>query len=149
MFDIDKIRANVPRELRCRHIVLDKLLNLCVGEKLSVAHDVEFSVEDGMTIGRARLQTLFIIWLAEAARMGELETNDQVLCRSVAFAMRADQDFSQLRQILPVLLNDNKLVGIRPAIWPHCHGLAAVDQLRPAFSKSLPASADLIRDAAR
>ena len=36
MFDINKIRANVPRDLRCRHIVLDKLLNLGIREKLGV-----------------------------------------------------------------------------------------------------------------
>src|SRR6266516_6635455 len=110
MLDIDKIRANIPRDLCGSDVAFDKLLDLAVGEHLRVARDVELFVEDRMPVSDARLHAELIIRLAEATRMRELKADHQVIGRSIALLVCADENLAKLGEVLLVLLDDDELV---------------------------------------
>jgi len=62
--------------------------------------------------------------------------------------VRGDECFAELGEVRLVLLDNNELVGVGPAIRPHRHGFAAEDQLGAAFTEPAPAPEDIAGDAA-
>ena len=127
MFDVDEVSADVPRDFRGTDIVLDKLLDLGIGPDLIVAGDLEFLVKNGVTIGYARLHSEFIVWLAEAAGMRELKSDDEILGVCKSFTMGAYEGFAQFCQAGFVRFGDDELVGIGAAVRADGHGFAAID----------------------
>ena len=69
-----------------------------------------------MVIGDSRFQR-FGIWPAEAAGMGELKADDEVIRAAEAFAVRADEDFPNLGQAGLVLIGKDELIWVCAAIW--------------------------------
>src|SRR5438477_8948095 len=149
MFDIDKVRADLPRNRRGGDVTFDELLDLPVAEHLRVAGDVELLVENWMPIRHARLQTSFVIRFAESAGVRELKTDDEVVRVPAAFLVRANENLTQFGQILPVFLDDDKLVRVRASVGTDGHRFAPVNQLRTALAEALPAPADFLRSAPR
>jgi len=101
-----------------------------------------------MPEGHARLGCEFVGGFAEASRMRELKTDHEVVGLAVAFPMRRDQRCAQLgdSSLVPVL--DDELIGIRSSVRAHGHRLTAINQLRTALSKSVPAANHFLGDAA-
>src|SRR2546425_7267739 len=80
--------------------------------------------------------------------MGELEADDQILRIAEALFVRGQEGVAEFGQIALVSTIDNELIRICPPIGPHCHGFAAVNQLRPAFPEPMPAAEDVVGYAA-
>src|SRR5438034_15113 len=81
--------------------------------------------------------------------MGELKTNHQIAGVAVAVFVSGQQTLAQLGQPGLVLCADDQLVGIGASIGSDRHGLASVDELCAALTKSAPSAHDLLGDAAR
>src|ERR1700682_1297177 len=80
--------------------------------------------------------------------MRELKADDQIVRSAITFQVSGHQRLADPRQAGLVLLADNELIRIGPPIGPHGHGLAAVNKLRAAFTKSMPAPHNLVGYAA-
>src|SRR4051812_22448393 len=102
-----------------------------------------------MPEGHARLHAFLVVGFAEAARVRQLKTNHQIVGRAVALLMRANEYFADLGQILFVLFDDDELIRIGSAVGTDRHSFSAVNQLRSAFAKALPATPDFLGRAAR
>ena len=148
MFEVHEVGAHVPCNLRRRDVAFDQPLDFIVGKNLFIARDLEFLVEDRMAIGHPRLHADFVIRFAEAARVRELKTDEQIVRRAITLLVRFHEDFANLREVLFVLLDDDELIWIGPAIRPHGHCLTAVNQLGPALAETLPAPAHFVSHAA-
>ena len=148
MLDIHEVRADVPGDLRRPGVILDKPLQLAVGPDLRIARHLEGPVEDRMPIGDARFEAELVIRFAETAGVRQLEADDQIVGGAAAFLVRRHQRLAEPGQVSLVLLVDDELVRIGPAIGPHGHGFPAKDQLGAALTKSLPATHHLLGDPA-
>src|SRR5438876_6105156 len=80
--------------------------------------------------------------------MRELKSDHQIVRRSTTGLVGADEGLAQFGQIFFVLLDDDKLVRVRPPVRAHRHGFTAVNQLRAALAEPLPAPADFVGRAA-
>src|SRR6186997_3280066 len=101
-----------------------------------------------MPVSNARFETLFVIRFAETAGMSELKTNHRLTLCSMRLAVCLEQNFPKLRQSRLVLLRNNQLIWIGPAVCAHSHGFSAVNQRSAAFPKPLPTTANVVRDSA-
>ena len=71
-----------------------------------------------MAIGHPRLHAEFVIRFAEAARVRELKTDEQIVRRATTLLVRLHENFANLREVLLVLLDDDELIRIRPLYVP-------------------------------
>src|SRR6185503_20126518 len=109
MLEVHEVRADLGRNLRRAHVALDEFLDLAVTENLRVACDVELLVENRMTIGHARFPALLVIRSAEASRVGELKTYDQIVGVAEALLVRGDERVAESGDAHLVLLFEDKL----------------------------------------
>ena len=83
VFDIHKIRPNIPGDFGCAYVVLDQLVQFGIGPYLIVSSNMKFPVKNRMAVSNLRFHPCLICWFAEPARMGELESDNQVFGDSV------------------------------------------------------------------
>ncbi len=95
MLDVDEIGAAIGGDLRGLGVVLDETFQVVIGQNLLAAGDVEFLVEDRVMVRNTGLPLLLVVGTAEAAGVGELETDDEVVGLAEAFVVRLDQRVAQ------------------------------------------------------
>ena len=110
MLDIDKVRADIPRDPGRGDVTRDESLDLVVGEHLRVAGHMEPPVQDRMSIRHTGLHAELVGGLAKAARVRELKADHQVVGAAITLPVGADQEFPQLGQVPLVLLDYDELV---------------------------------------
>src|ERR1044071_4507564 len=98
MLDIYEVRAHVRRDPSRGHVILHQAFQVVIAQYGLIAGDVESSVENGMTKGDPRLQSLLVHWAAEAAGVRELKAQDEVVGAAVSFTMSGEECFPHLRQ---------------------------------------------------
>lgn len=148
MFDVDEIGAGFGGEGGCFNIGFDQLLEFVVREDGGVRGDAEFFVENGMAIGDAGFQFLFVVRAAEAAGMGELKTDDEIVGSAVFSGVRGGEFFAEFADASDVFAVDDELVWIGAAVGTNSHGFAAENEFGAAFAEASPAPEHVIGDAA-
>ena len=101
-----------------------------------------------MAEGDAGFEAGLVVGLAEAAGVGELEADDEVVGGAVALLVLGDEGFAEPGEAGLVGLVDDELVGVGAAVGPDGHGFAAEDELGAALAEALPAAEDVGGDAA-
>ncbi len=74
-----------------------------------------------------------------AARVGELQADDEAVVRAAALAMGGHQLLAQPRDLFPGCVADHELRGVAAPVVTHGRRLAAPDELRPARAEPPPA----------
>ena len=148
MLDVHEVRARLARNLCGADVALDEFLDLIIRPHLAVAGDVELAVENRMPERHARLHAELVVRLAEAPRVRELETGDQIVRRAELLRMGALEDGDEFPQSRLVLLDDDELIRIGASVRTHRHRFATEDEFCAALAEPLPASAHFICDAA-
>src|SRR5438874_2676830 len=139
MLDVHEVSADLPRNLCRADITSNEVLDFSVSKYLRIGRHVEFSVQNRMPIRHPRFQPRLFIRFAKPPRVRELEADHQVVAGSVNFAVAANEIFTQRHKVGLILLANNELVWIGTPVGSHCHRFAAIDKLRAAFAKPLPA----------
>ena len=103
-----------------------------------------------MMIGDPRLELLVIVGLAEAARVRELQADEQIVesCRTARDGPACSSSSSAARPARFVR-RGQRLIGIGPAVGLHGRRLAAPDELRAAAAEVPPAPQRVARWASR
>src|SRR5258706_401593 len=127
MLEIDEVGAGIPGNPGGRDVIEDELFDFRVGKDLLVRGHMEFAIKERMTISHTWFQALFVIRFAESAGMRELKTDDQIVGAAMVLPVGLEQDFAKSGKIGFVLVGNNKLIRVRPAIRAHGHGLSAVN----------------------
>src|SRR4029077_8797468 len=95
MLDVDEIEAAFARTLRRGHEIIDEAAYLVIAHHRPVFGIAEFPVEQGVPISDHRLESLMVVRLAKAARMGELQANHEGFVAAHGFALRIAQWLAQ------------------------------------------------------
>jgi len=148
MLEVHEVGPAVAGHARGPDVAADELLDIGVGQHLFVGGDVELPVQDRVAVGHAGFPALLVMGTAEAAGVGQLETDDQVVDRTPAGEVLRLEDLHQLRDARLVLGVDDQLVHVRPAVGPDGHGLGAADEFGTARAEALPAPLHLLGGAA-
>ena len=92
-----------------------------------------------MPVEDARFHPHLVVGLAEAARVRQLQADDEPVVVAHRLAVRADQRVAQPRDGGLAAGGHHQLVGIGAAVVTHGHGLAAPDQLGAREAEVAPA----------
>src|SRR5580704_863093 len=138
VLDVDEIEAAFARKFCRGHEIIDEAAYLVVAHYRPVFGVAEFSVEQGVPISDHRLESLMVVWLAEAARMGELQADHEALVAAHRFAMRIDQGFAQAGDRGLRRCRHHELVRVGAPVRAHRDGLAAPDELAAARAEAAP-----------
>ncbi len=86
---VDEVKADVAGQAGGHEVVVDKLLQLGVGEHhRAVARiDVEFGVQERMMVGDPRRHAVVVGRLAESAGVRELQAHEQVIDMAALLAV--------------------------------------------------------------
>ena len=139
MLDVDEIEAAFARTLRRGHEIIDEAAYLVIAHHRPVFGIAELPVEQRVPISDHRLESLMVVRLAEAARMGELQADHEAFVAAHGFAMRIDQGFAQASDRGLRRCRHHELVRIGAPVGAHRDRLAAPDQLAAARAEAPPA----------
>ncbi len=128
MLDVDEVVTAKLGALRRDHEIFDQALDLVVADHRPAGRIAEFLVEQRMVIGDDGFEFGIVVRFAEAAGMGELQTDDEVVLAAGRFLVRVDQDLAQLGDILLAPLGHRELLRIGAPVGPHRAGFAAPDE---------------------
>src|SRR5690348_5320976 len=94
-----------------------------------------------MMVENARFGPVLVVGMSEAARMRQLQSDEQIVTLAVALPVLGEQRFAQTGEIRKRLLVEKKLMRIGASVMTHGDGLAAPDELRSAGAEVPPAPA--------
>ncbi len=140
-FHVDELKADFVREAGGGDVVVDQPFQIVVGpdDALIVRIDVELCIEQRMMVGDPRFEA-FIVRAREAAGVGELQADEQIVVGAERFAMGVAAGGQQIGQAVAVARRGERLIGIRPAVGLHGGRFAAPDQLGAAQAEVPPAA---------
>ncbi|OQA40206.1 MAG: hypothetical protein BWY52_02927 [Chloroflexi bacterium ADurb.Bin325] len=138
VLDIDEREPRALGQRRGAAEVLDQPGDVVVAEQRVVGRDAELAVEQRVMVEDGGLE-LLAVGPGEAARMGELEADEQVVGPAVRGQVLCDQRLAQPSQRGQVGFVDEQLVRVCAAIVAHGHRLAAEDELCAAPPETAPA----------
>ena len=98
-----------------------------------------------MVIGDDGFELAVVVRLAEAAGMGELQPDDEIVVVSGRLPMRGDHGVAQARDLALAVAGHGELLRIGAAVGPHRAGLSAPDQLGAAEPEAAPAPFGIVR----
>ncbi len=83
-FDVDELEADSLGESGGADVVVDQLVEVVVGpdDRVVVRVDAELGVEERVVVGDPRLELVLVVGFAEAAGVGELEADEEVVDRA-------------------------------------------------------------------
>ena len=139
MLEVDELIAAGLRLFGGPDVIFDQAADLVVrhhGPRIRIA---ELPVEDRMAVEDLRLESRVVVRLAETARMGELQADDEAVVAARCRAMCGDQRLAQLRDPGLGVVGEIELARIGAPVVPHRDRLAAPDQLATALAETLPA----------
>src|SRR4029077_15045212 len=125
MLDVVKIETKLRRDARRAMKLLDDAADFSIGEQRKIARQAEAPIQNGMAIHNARLRALLRIRLAVAARMRELQSNQQSPVATRGLLVLRDQGGTQLRESRARMLRDYQLIRIRACAVRNGDGFAA------------------------
>ena len=127
MLDVHEVGPAVPGHAGGLDVAADQLLDVGVGQHLVVRRHVELLVEDRVAVGYAGFPAFLVMRPAEAAGVGELEADDQVVDRAPVGEVLGFEDTDEFRDAGLVLLVDDQLIRVSSSIGPDGHGLCSTD----------------------
>src|SRR5579863_2948895 len=96
MFDVHEIETETCRGGRRAMEVLDDRADLTVAQQRKFGAEPQPPVEDRMVIEDSRLRTLVRIGTAVAARVGELQADQQAVVGARGLSMLRDENLAQM-----------------------------------------------------
>ena len=139
VLDVHELEAGAGRELGRVHELQRQSLDLRVGQHGMVSRNAKPAIEHGMVIDDDGLGPA--PGPGEAAGVRQLQADEQIVAAPELRLVRLHQGLPQLGQAAQVPFVDQELVGVRAAVGPHRHRLAAPDQLGAALPEADPAPA--------
>ena len=125
MLDIDEVQLEIRGESCSPYVAANQLFDLVIRPYLTVIGDLEFGIQNRVSIGHARLEFVFFVWPTKTPRVRELNTDYEVIGRTIALEVRRLQSLDQPRDTGLIVSRNDQLVGVRPAVGPNRHGLTA------------------------
>ena len=148
MLEINELKTAIPGALGSHHEVVDQLADLAVAHDHDVLLGAELAVQQRVVVEHTGLHPRIVIGLAETARMGELQTDHEILVVSHGLAVRLHQRFAQAGDVGLVAGVHDQLARIGTAVMAHRHGLATPDHFGPGQTEMSPATAGVVAGAA-
>ena len=149
MLDVDEIETTGLRPLGRYDEILHQPLDLVVADDRAVGRIAELAIQQRMAIGDDRFELGIVVRLAETARMGELQTDDDIVAVFAGrFLVRGDDAFAHLGDVALALLGHDELLGIGAAVGAHRTSLAAPQQLGAGQAEAPPATFGILGRAA-
>ena len=139
VLDVDEVEPRRLRQPGGGHEVLDEGLDLLVAHHRVIALGPIRRVEKRVVVQGARLGSVPAVRVRHAAGVRELHADEQVVRGGEALLVAADEERSQLADLVQVLLDHHELDRAAPAVRPYGHRLGAEDQLGSAGAPALPA----------
>src|SRR6201999_2013344 len=146
MLHVDEIVAACLGALGRDDEVFDQPLDLVVADDGPILRIAELAVEQRVIIGNDGFELGIVIGLAEAARMRELQTDDDIAAVAAhGFLVPGDGDLAQAGDLALALRRHGELLGIGASIRAHRAGLAAPEQLGTAKAEAMPTPLGILR----
>ena len=144
VLDVDEVEAGGAGHDRGAHEVADEGVELGVGERADRRAGGEAPIEDGVRVGRDRLPASARVGPRVAARVGELQADDQAIGAAGGAGVLLDEVRAQRDEVGFGVRAERELVRVGAAVVPHGERLAAPDQRGAAAAEAAPAPAGQI-----
>ena len=140
VLDVDEVEAGALRQHRGLHEARRQVVEVVVGQQRHRAVGADAAVEHRVRVRRERLRLLVRVGARVAARVGQLQADDQVVGAEPGAAVTREQVLAQLHEVGLRRRTEAQLVRVGAAVVAHGDRLAAPDQLRAALAEALPAA---------
>ena len=144
VLDVDEVEAGGAGHDRGAHEVADERVELGVGEGADRRAGGEASIEERVRVGRDRLPASARVRPRVAARVRELQADDQAVGPPGGAGVFLDEVRAQRDEVGLGVRTERELVRVGAAVVPHRERLAAPDQRGAAAAEAAPAPAGQI-----
>ena len=90
VLQVQELEAELPGEAGGANVIGDDAADLVVSQERVIRRDTELPVEDRVVVDDARLEAILPVRPAEAAGVGKLEADEQVIGLAIPGAVRGE-----------------------------------------------------------
>ena len=138
VLEVHEVEAAGLRAFGGGDVIVDQPPDVVVRHHRILLRDAEFPVEHRVAVEDHLLELAIVVRLAEAARMGELEADDELVVTAGGLPVGRDDRLAQTGDGRLRRLGHHQLERVGAPVMAHRHRLAAIDELRPALAEPPP-----------